>query len=85
MKGLIGAIELVRDKATRSFFEPEQGVGMTCRNHCVNNGLVIRAVRDTMVFAPALIIGDGDIAEFVRLATRAVELTWRDVGVGALN
>jgi putrescine aminotransferase len=81
MKGLIGAIELVRDKASRTFFPPDQGVGMTCRNHCISSGLVIRAVRDTMVFAPALIIGDAEIAEFVRLATRAIELTWRDVGV----
>jgi putrescine aminotransferase len=53
---------------------------MTCRNHCISSGLVIRAVRDTMVFAPALIIGDAEIAEFVRLATRAIEQTWRDVG-----
>ncbi len=80
MKGLIGAIELVRDKDTRAFFPPDRGVGMICRNHCLANNLVMRAVRDSMVFAPALVIGDSEIAEMVRLATRAIELTWRDVG-----
>ncbi len=79
MKGLVGAIELVRDKTRREFFPPAADVGMICRNHCFDNHLVMRAVRDTMIFAPALVIGDAEIAEMVRLATRAIELTWRDV------
>jgi putrescine---pyruvate transaminase len=77
--GLIGAIELVADKPTRRRFPPQQGVGMTCRNHCFGNGLVMRAVRDTMVFAPALTIDDSQLDEFVALALNAIELTWKDV------
>jgi putrescine aminotransferase len=77
--GLIGAIELVADKARRRVFPSERGVGMICRNHCFATGLVMRAVRDTMVFAPPLTISAGEIEEFVRLAARAIELTWEDV------
>jgi putrescine---pyruvate transaminase len=77
--GLIGAIELVADKARRKAFPSERGVGMSCRNHCFDTGLVMRAVRDTMVFAPPFTITDAEIAEFTQLAVRAIDLTWRDV------
>jgi putrescine aminotransferase len=79
MTGLIGAIELVRDKRERRFFASEQGVGMICRNHCFGNNLVMRAVRDTMVFAPALTISDPEIEEFVGLVAKAVDLTLADL------
>jgi putrescine aminotransferase len=79
IKGLVGAIELVRDRNKRQFFPSDMGVGMICRKHCLANNLMMRAVRDTMIFSPALVIGDGEIAEFVQLFTRAVELTYREV------
>jgi putrescine aminotransferase len=60
-------------------FPSDLGVGMICRKHCLANNLMMRAVRDTMIFSPALTIGDGEIAEFVELFTRAVEATWREV------
>jgi putrescine aminotransferase len=77
--GLIGAIELVSDRANRTRFPEDRGVGMICRNHCFGNGLVMRAVRDTMVFSPALVISDDEVDEFIRLATRAISLTLDDV------
>jgi putrescine aminotransferase len=79
IKGLIGAIELVRNRSRRQFFPSDMGVGMICRKHCLANNLMMRAVRDTMIFSPALMIGDGEIAEFVQLFTRAVDLTYREV------
>jgi putrescine aminotransferase len=79
LKGLVGAIELVEDKEARRFFPSSRGVGMICRNHCFSNNLIMRAVRDTMIFSPALSIGDAEIAELVEKATRAIDLTWRDL------
>lgn len=78
-RGLIGAIELVADKKRRQFFPESLGVGMTCRNHCFKNGLVMRAVRDTMVFSPPLSISDDEIDRFVELVARAVEQTFDEV------
>ena len=47
--GLLGAIELVKDKATRERFPDKGTVGTLCRDLCVANGLVMRAVGDTMI------------------------------------
>ena len=52
--GMVAALELVRDKKTRSRYEG--GAGMLCREHCFRNGLVMRAVGDTMIIAPPLVI-----------------------------
>ena len=77
--GFIGALELVADKATRRFF-PERGdVGLICRDHCFRNGLVMRAVRDTMVIAPPLVMQRGEIDELIEKAWRCLDLTARDI------
>ena len=76
-EGLIGALELVADKATRARFPDEGAVGLMCRDHCFANGLVMRAVRDTMVLAPPLIITRSQIDELVTLARTAIDATAR--------
>ena len=59
--GLFGAIELVPRKPARDFF-PERGtVGLRCREICLRNGLVMRAVWDTMIVAPPLVITRAEI------------------------
>ena len=50
--GLIGAIEMVKDKAKRKTFEPVGNAGTVCRDHCIRNGLMLRATRDTMLISP---------------------------------
>jgi putrescine aminotransferase len=73
--GLIGALELVRDKVKRQFF-PEPGqVGTLCRDLCIEHGLVMRAVRDTMIIAPPLVITDGQIDELIHKARNALDAT----------
>jgi putrescine aminotransferase len=78
--GLMGAIELVKDKKTRKTFEPVGEVGTICRDHCFANGLVMRATKDTMMVSPPLTWTKGDIDEFMRLTTIALDLTAKDVG-----
>ncbi|MEE3501188.1 aspartate aminotransferase family protein [Acidiphilium acidophilum] len=77
--GLIGAIELTADRRTRRFFEKRGRVGTICRDHCFANDLVMRAVRDTMVFSPPLTITDDEIDEMVARAARAIAATQADV------
>jgi putrescine aminotransferase len=73
--GLIGALELVREKGRRQLF-PEPGhVGTLCRDLCIEHGLVMRAVRDTMIIAPPLIITEGQIDELIEKARRALDAT----------
>ncbi|MEM1288395.1 MAG: aspartate aminotransferase family protein [Pseudomonadota bacterium] len=55
-KGLLGAIELVPDKPQRRRFDNEGDVGTICRDISFGNGLVMRAVRDSMILSPPLVI-----------------------------
>ena len=72
--GMLGAIELVKNKKTRERFEGK-GVGMICRGHCFNNGLIMRAVGDTMIIAPPLVISKDEIDELVTKARKCLDLT----------
>ncbi|MDN7140598.1 aspartate aminotransferase family protein [Pseudomonas sp. JQ170] len=72
--GMLGAIELVKDKATRTRYEG-QGAGMICRQHCFDNGLIMRAVGDTMIIAPPLVISREEIDELVEKARKCLDLT----------
>jgi putrescine aminotransferase len=71
--GLFGALELVPRKPSRAFF-PERGtVGTRCRDLSVKNGLVMRAVWDTMIAAPPLVITPAEIDELVSKAVQTLD------------
>jgi putrescine aminotransferase len=72
--GLLGAIELVKDKATRERYSGK-GAGMICRTFCFENGLIMRAVGDTMIIAPPLVISFAQIDELVEKARKCLDLT----------
>ena len=61
--GLLGAIELVKDKQSGEKFSPSQGVGARCMEICLEEGLIIRALGDTIAFCPPLIIDANQIDE----------------------
>jgi putrescine aminotransferase len=73
--GLMAAIQIVRDKASGTVFEPWQEVGMMCRAHCFANNLIMRAVGDRMIIAPPLVITRAQIDEMVGLIRRCLDLT----------
>jgi putrescine aminotransferase len=80
--GFIGAIELVKDKAKREFFPQDAEVGIKCRDHCFRLGIVMRAVRDTMVFAPPFTWTEAEVDEFVAIARQAFDRTRADIAKG---
>jgi putrescine aminotransferase len=53
--GLMGAVEIVRDKATRERFLPAGSAAVVVRDHAIANGLMLRATGDTMILSPPLI------------------------------
>jgi putrescine aminotransferase len=75
MVGLMGALELVADKETLEKFDEDKGAGTICRDFLVNNGLVMRAVGDTIVTAPPLIITHEQADELVEIAWKCLDLT----------
>jgi putrescine aminotransferase len=76
--GLLAAVELVRDKRERKFFADPGTIGTHCRNYCFNDGLICRAIRDTMVLAPPLIIRENEIDEIVAKLKSAIDRTAKD-------
>jgi putrescine aminotransferase len=77
--GLMGVLVLVQDKARGRAFPAEHEVGMRCRRHCFDNGLVMRAVGDRMIIAPPLVITRAQIDEMVELIHRCLDLTLQEV------
>ncbi|WP_443147519.1 aspartate aminotransferase family protein [Prosthecomicrobium sp. N25] len=77
MVGLIGALELVPAKPSRALrFAPVGEVGTLARDISFRNGLVMRAVRDSLIIAPPLVISHAEVDELVRLARLTLDVTW---------
>ena len=69
-EGLIAGLELVEDKASKRSFEPQLKVGLTAFNLAQRNGLVVRAIGDTIALCPPLIITEAQVQEVIaRLKT----------------
>ena len=80
--GLMGALLLVKDKATLTPFAAEADIGMVCRGHCFANGLIMRAVGNRMIIAPPLVITRAQIDEMAGLIRRCLDLTLADAQRG---
>ncbi len=77
--GLIGAIELTADRRTRKPFGKVGSVGTICRDFCIENGLIMRATRDTMLFSPPLTISEAEIDILVARFKKSVGQTYDKV------
>ena len=77
--GFLGAFEIVADKATRAQFEPSGSTGPLCRDIAADLGLVMRAVGDSMIISPPLIMSKDQIDELVDLAGKALDKTLEQV------
>ena len=73
--GMVGAIELVKDKASRTRFSDDGDAGAACRDASIKNGLVMRATGDTMIIAPPLIMTLEQIDELFDKAKLALDET----------
>jgi 4-aminobutyrate---pyruvate transaminase len=79
--GLLGAVELVRDKITRTPFESGIGVGALAAAFAQDEGLILRAVGDSLVLCPPLIITERELNEMFDRLERALEKTQRTLGL----
>jgi len=73
--GFLGALEMVKNRKTGERFDPVGTVGTICRDFSVEQGLVMRAVRDGLIIAPPLTMTRENIDELVTIARRALDLT----------
>ncbi len=64
--GLIGAVELVRDKPTKASFDPKAGVGAYLVRRAQEHGVILRNMPgDIVAFCPPLIIREAEIDELL--------------------
>ncbi len=75
MVGLMGALELVKNKQPVERFDEKQGVGTICRDALIDNGLVLRSVGDTIVCAPPLTLTHEEADELLEKAWKCLDLT----------
>ncbi|CDZ48219.1 aspartate aminotransferase family protein [Neorhizobium galegae] len=71
--GLIGGLQLAADKATRRRYAKPDDIGSSVRNHCVENGLIMRATGDRMLVSPALTISRAEVDEVVEKLRAALD------------
>ncbi len=73
--GFVAALELVADKDKRTRFDEDGSTGTLCKLACIESGLVMRSVGDTMIIAPPLVLSIEQIDELIDKAWRALDLT----------
>ncbi len=71
-EGLMVAVELVAEPATRTAFDPAMTVGAAFDAQAIANGLIIRAMGDTIGFCPPLIIDEAGVDEALDLFARTL-------------
>jgi len=72
--GLIGAVEIVSRKGSNERFAGKEGpAGLIVRDLCIKHGLMVRAVRDSIVMSPPLIITHAEIDRLVATIRLALD------------
>ena len=72
--GMIGAVELVADRAARQNFNPAQQVGARLARLCERHGVITRVLPgDTLCFSPPLVMTEMEVGEMLDRAGRALD------------
>jgi 4-aminobutyrate--pyruvate transaminase len=75
--GLIGAVEVVRDKATKQSFDPKAGVAAFLVRRAQHHGVILRNMPgDIVAFSPPLVISESEIDELLGAFGKALDETW---------
>ncbi len=70
--GLMGAVELVADPATKQLFPPALGVSQKLMDGMLERGLYTRAVMDCICLAPPLMTSDADLDRIVDIVADTI-------------
>ncbi len=81
--GLMGGLEIVKDKKTRESYAYEAHIGDHCSAEALKRGLAFRANGDTMSLMPPLITTPEQLGEIFAIAREALDATAKHFGVTA--
>ena len=76
--GLLGACELVRNKATKGAFDAKLAVGARAMLLCQEHGLIVRAIGDVIALCPPYVVTPNDVDEIFAKLRRGLDdtLAW---------
>ena len=74
--GMLGCVELVKNKSGPELFKNTGEAGSICRDFCIKNGLMMRAVRDGMIMSPSLTISKEEIDEMFKKLIISLDQTF---------
>ena len=77
--GLIAAVELVADKASRAPFDPAGQAGARVVRQAQQNGLILRGILDSAAFCPPLIITEAQVDTLVDRFARSLDEVAKDL------
>ncbi|MCP4182460.1 MAG: aminotransferase class III-fold pyridoxal phosphate-dependent enzyme [Hyphomicrobiales bacterium] len=73
--GLMGAVELVKDKQTKATFEAKSAVGIKAAQFAIEEGLIVRAIGDSLALCPPMIISEAELNELFDRMERTLAKT----------
>jgi 4-aminobutyrate--pyruvate transaminase len=73
--GMIGAAELVKNKADKSRFDKVGPVGLKCFEFALDEGLIVRNIGDSIALCPPLVITEAELSELFDRLDRALNRT----------
>ena len=79
VKGLMGALEAVQDKATKTPFEASQSVSERIANTCTDHGLICRPLGQSIVLCPAFIFTESNLDEMFEKLEIALKQVFSEV------
>ncbi|MGE0625586.1 MAG: aminotransferase [Pseudomonadales bacterium] len=80
-KGMLAAVELVRDRPGREPLAPQGAGAFFCRDAAISGGLMVRAIGDAIVSAPPLVCSHEEIDLLVDRVRAALDATARHYGI----
>jgi len=72
--GLIGAIELVADKASKRSFKPQHALGAAAISIMQEEGVILRNIQDSVAFCPPLIITTEEIHDMFDRVEKGLDI-----------
>ena len=79
--GMFAAVELVRDVESRKRLDENGKAALICRNAAVEGGLMVRAVKDSMISAAPLVCTREEVDILINRMLKALDLTAKHYGI----
>ena len=77
-RGMIAAIEMVKDPATKQAYPWQERRGLRVYQHALSKGVLLRPLGNVVYFMPPYIINEQQIQEMADVARRGIEMATAD-------